>query len=100
MKTDIPLIEPTPEPAKPLCRFAAKLLGWLLSYGTYVLALAAWHYYDWFHALAALLLGFVLFGIVRAKIRNVSIPLRQQEYQYTDQAIAKWFIVRRLLCDV
>lgn len=100
MKTDIPLIEPTPEPVKPLCRIWARLLGWTLSYGTYLLAAAAWYAYDWFYAIAALLLGFVVFGILRAKIRNISIPIGQQEYPYTDQAIAKWFIVRRILCDV
>ena len=100
MKTDIPMIEPTPEPLKPACRLAAKLLGWLLSYGTYLFALAAWYLYDWFYGIAALLFGFILFGIVRAKVRNASVPVRQQEYQYTDLAIAKWFVVRRLLCDV
>ncbi len=98
MITDIPTIEPTPEPQKVLCRIAARLLGWTLSYGIYAVALAAWYLYDWFYAIAALLLGFVLFGILRAKIRNASIPLGQQEYPYTDQAIAKWFVVRRLLC--
>jgi hypothetical protein len=100
MKTDIPLIEPTPEPVKPLCRIAARLLGWLLSYGTYLLSAAAWYLYDWFYAVAALLLGFILFGILRAKIRNSIIPVQQQEYRYSDQAIAKWFVVRRMLCDV
>ena len=100
MQTDLPVIEPTPEPVKPACRLAAKVLGWLLSYGTYLLAAGTWYLYDWFYAIAALLLGFVMFGIVRAKIRNVSVPFQQQEYQYTDQAIAKWFVVRRLLCDL
>ena len=100
MQTDIPMIEPTPEPVKPLCRLAARLLGWLFSYGTFIAAAAVWYLYDWFYAIAALLFGFVVFGILRAKIRNASIPLQQQEYQYTDQAIAKWFIVRRMLCDV
>jgi len=100
MKTDIPLLEPTPEPSKPLCKTAALLLGGLFSYGSYLLALAAWFYYDWFYAIAALLFGFVALGIVRAKIRNISIPPAQQEYQYTDLAIAKWFIVRRMLCDL
>jgi hypothetical protein len=99
MKTDIPTIEPTPEPATALCRIAARLLGGFFSYGTYLIALLTWYLYDWFYAIAALLAGFVVLGILRAKIRNISIPLNQQEYTYTDQAIAKWFIVRRLLCD-
>lgn len=100
MKTDIPLIEPTPEPSKAACRFAATALGFFLSYGTYGIALIVWFLYDWFYAIAALLLAFVVLGIVRAKIRNISIPPQQQEYQYTDRAIAKWFIVRRMLCDL
>lgn len=99
MKTDIPLIEPTPEPSRAFCRFAAIALGYFLSYGTYMAALIVWLLYDWFYAVAALLAGFVILGIVRAKIRNISIPLQQQEYQYTDLAIAKWFIVRKTLCD-
>ncbi len=99
MQTDIPLIEPTPEPTKAVCRFAAAVLGYFLSYGTYVIAVMVLLFYDWFYAIGALLTGFVVLGIIRAKIRNASIPLQQQEYQYTDQAIAKWFIVRKTLCD-
>jgi hypothetical protein len=98
MITDIPMIEPTPDPQKPLCRMTARLLGWTLSYGIYAAALLVWYLYDWFYAVAAVLLGFVLFGILRAKLRNASIPVSQQEYPYTDQAIAKWFVVRRMLC--
>ncbi len=100
MKTDIPMIEPTPEPQKPFCRYIALLLGWFLSYGVYMLATLAWYFYDWFYAAAFLLLGFVVIGIIRAKIRNISIPPAQQEYAYTDHAIAKWFIVRRMLCEI
>ena len=64
------------------------------------LAAGAWYLYDWFYAIAALLSSYIILGIVRAKIRNISIPPMQQEYQYTDLAIAKWFIVRRMLCDL
>lgn len=94
------MLEPTPEPQKKPCRIAALLLGWFLSYGTFFFGIAAWVLYGWFYAIAALLLAFVVLGILRAKIRNASIPLQQQEYQYTDQAIAKWFVVRRMLCDL
>ncbi len=100
MKTDIPLIEPTPEPESTRCRLLAALLAFSLSYGIYLLAALAWFVYDWFYAAAFLLLGYVLAGIARAKIRNISIPAAQQEYAYTDQAIAKWFVVRRMLCDL
>ena len=100
MKTDIPMIEPTPEPETARCRFLAKILGLSLTYGIYPIAAAGWYFYDWFHAVAFLLLGFIVVGIVRAKLRNISIPAAQLEYPYTDQAIARWFIVRRMLCDL
>lgn len=100
MQTDIPMIEPTPEPQKPLCRLAARGIGYFFSYGTYLSAAIAWYLYDLFYAAAALLLAFVVIGIIRAKIRNSVIPLQQQEYQYSDHAIGKWFVVRRMLCDL
>lgn len=98
MHTDIPNLEPTPEPITPYCRFLARILGWLLSYGTYLVGILFWLTYDWFYGIAGVLAGFVIMGIVRAKIRNSAVPLQQLEYAYTDQAIAKWFVVRRLLC--
>jgi len=100
MRTDIPNLEPTPEPATPYCRLLAQGLGLMLSYGTYLVGLLFWWIYDWFYAIAGLLAGFVVLGIVRAKIRNSAIPLQQLEYTYTDHAIAKWFIVRRMLCGL
>jgi len=87
-------IDPTPTLPSRKCRFMARLLGWGLSYGNYALALFVWWKSDWFIAMGILLLGFILFGIVRSKLRNDSIPLAQREYEYNDYAIATWYLSR------
>jgi nitrate/TMAO reductase-like tetraheme cytochrome c subunit len=53
-----------------------------------------WWQSDWFIALGALLLGFVVFGIVRSKLHNDAIPLAQREYSYSDYAIVTWYFSR------
>lgn len=72
----------------------ARLLGWSLSYGNYIIALLMWWQSDWFIAIGTLLLGFVVFGIIRSKLRNDSIPPAQREYPYDDYAIATWYLSR------
>jgi len=73
---------------------AARLVAWALSYGHYALALAVWWKFDWFFAIAILLLGFILFGIIRSKLRNDSVPPAQRELPYDDYAIASWYLSR------
>ena len=72
----------------------ARLLGWSLSFGNYAAALLVWWKSDWFISIGILLLGFILFGILRSKLRNDSIPVSQREYEYTDYAIATWYLSR------
>jgi len=87
-------IDPTPTLPSRQCRFIARLLGWALSYGNYALALLVWWQSDWFIAIGTLLLGIIIFGILRSKLRNDSIPLAQCEYEYNDYAIATWYLSR------
>lgn len=87
-------IDPTPTLPTRKCRWMAKLLGWKLSYGNYILALIIGWQSDWFIGIASLLLGFIIFGILRSKLRNDSIPPTQQEYPYSDYAIATWYLSR------
>ncbi|OZA13242.1 MAG: hypothetical protein B7X94_02665 [Hydrogenophilales bacterium 17-62-8] len=54
-----------------------------------------WWKSDWFISIGILLLGYILFGILRSKLRNDSIPVSQREYEYTDYAIGR-FIDRKL----
>ncbi|HEX5623106.1 MAG TPA: hypothetical protein VFX57_01570 [Sulfuricurvum sp.] len=87
-------IDPVPTLPTRYCRFMARVIGWALSYGNYLLALIIGWQFDWFLAIGILLLGFIVFGIVRSKLRNESIPLEQREYPYEDYAIATWYLSR------
>ncbi|MDD2838125.1 MAG: hypothetical protein AB7U44_01365 [Sulfuricurvum sp.] len=91
-------IDPTPSLPTRKCRLSAKVLGWLLSYGNYLLALAGWWMVDWFAAIGIFLLGIIIFGIIRSKLRNDSIPPSQRELSYSDYAIATWYLSRNY-CD-
>ncbi|AFV97898.1 hypothetical protein B649_07930 [Candidatus Sulfuricurvum sp. RIFRC-1] len=72
----------------------ARVMGYSLSYGHYAIALLIWWKSDWFIAIGALLLGFIVFGIIRSKLRNDSIPPAQRETPYNDYAIATWYLSR------
>lgn len=96
MNTERPIFHINPTPTLPTkkCRILARLLGWALSYGNYALALLVWWQSDWFIAIGTLLLGIIVFGILRSKLRNDSIPPAQREYAYDDYAIATWYLSR------
>lgn len=96
MNSDMPLfhIDPTPTLPTRRCRLAARIIGYALSYGNYVLAGLVWWLGDWFFAFGSLLLGYIVFGIVRSKLRNDSIPPSQREMTYNDYAIATWYLSR------
>lgn len=87
-------IDPTPILPTRHCRLMARLMGWGLSYGNYSIALIVWWKSDWFIAIGALLLGYIVFGIIRSKLRNDSIPPAQRETPYTDYAITTWYLSR------
>jgi len=97
MDTDyIDLIEPTPKLKTKKCRFVAFLLKLFLKYTTFVAAVIAWYFYDYFIAIATLLLSFIIMGIIRSKLRNSVIPISQSEYHYTDEGIADWYTAKML----
>ncbi|WP_295055288.1 hypothetical protein [Sulfuricurvum sp.] len=88
------LIDPTPTLPTRQCRLIARIMGWGLSYGNYSIALIVWWKSDWFIAIGGLLLGYIVFGIIRSKLRNDSLPPAQRETPYNDYAIATWYLSR------
>ena len=92
----IDLIEPTPKLYSRKCRLIARGIKYALQFTLPLLTLVMWYLYDYFVAGATLLLTFIIMGIVRSKLRNSVIPLKQQEYHYTDEGIANWFTAKRL----
>ncbi len=94
----IEIIEPTPRPKSRFCRILVLIITAALTGTPYATALLIGYRFDFFFAAAAFLLTYLVTGIVRAKIRNDAVPPFQQEYHYSDRAIAAWFVDRRLLC--
>jgi hypothetical protein len=99
-ETIIPQIEPTPAFKSRKCRILIFALALSLTYGALITAALVWILYDIFFAAAALLIGYLVIGIFRSKMRNSSIPKAQQEYHYTDKAIAAWYLSRTLCFGV
>ena len=67
-----------------------------LKSGHILFSLLIWYKFDYFFAIASFLIGFIIMGIVRSKLRNSVIPKVQQEYPYNDDAIAKWYMARQI----
>ena len=97
MQTDfIDMIEPTPKLHTKKCKLIALALRLVLQYTTITIALITWYFYDYFIAIAALLLSFIIMGIIRSKLRNAVIPPSQREYHYNDKGIADWFSAKEI----
>ena len=93
------MIEPTPKLKSLRCRAAAMSITLFFKAGSFVVAALVWYLYDLLFGAAALLIAYLIIGIIRAKMRNSVIPLKQQEYPYTDSAIATWYVAKALMCD-
>lgn len=97
MQTDyIDPIETTPQIDSKRCKTLALILRIFLQFTTFIVGLTVWYIYDYFIAIASLLLSFIIMGIVRSKIRNSVIPLNQREFQYNDKEIANWYVAKEL----
>ena len=90
----IPEIEPTPVFTTKPCAFLVHIIGFSLTYMPFLSAVPIALNADYFFAAATLLLGYLISGIIRSYMRNNSIPKKQQEYSYSDKAIASWFLYR------
>ena len=93
----IDMIEPTPILKTKKCKFISILLQLFLQFSIYASTAISWYLYDYFIAFFTLILSFIIVGIIRSKLRNVSIPFKQREYQYNDKGIATWYTAK-VLC--
>lgn len=90
----IPEIEPTPVFTSKQCKALVHIIAFKLTYMPVILTLLIALSVDYFYAVATLLITYLVTGIVRSYMRNNSIPKKQQEYSYSDKAIASWFLYR------
>jgi hypothetical protein len=89
-------IEPTPTLENKKCKLIAFLLFLSLNYLPLLFSGIIWYLYDYFFAVATLLVAYLVLGIIRSQLRNNVIPLNQREFHYTDIAIATWYIAKRV----
>ncbi|WP_324170711.1 hypothetical protein [Sulfurimonas sp.] len=99
MNDFIDMIEPTPKLHSKKCKLISMLLRIFLQYGIYIIGSLVWLKYDYFISIATFLLSFIIMGIVRSKIRNSVIPIKQREYQYNDKGIADWYTAKEICND-
>ena len=95
-RNSIELTTPVPKFTTFTCKAYTLLIVIGLQSAHILAALFVWYRYDYFFALATLLVGYIAVGIVRSKLRNGSIPLLQREYDYNDHEIARWYLARTL----
>lgn len=94
MNDFIPEIEPTPTFKTKQCNWLVQIVAFKLTYMPLILTALVAYMVDLFYAIATLLISYLVTGIVRSYMRNNSIPKKQQEYSYSDKAIAAWFLYR------
>jgi len=82
----------TPIPPNKGCKLLHFLLTNVLSFGIYIITAIVWFIYNWYYALSAFLLAYILMGILRSKLLHSSIPKTQQEFTYSDKDIAAWYL--------
>ena len=94
------MLESTPELNSKRCKVISLLLRIFLQFGIYIVALIIWYLQDYFIAIASLMASYIVMGIIRSKIRNSVIPLKQREHQYSDKEIADWFVAIEFCFEV
>ncbi|MBU1658887.1 hypothetical protein KKG72_07545 [bacterium] len=92
----IDLIEPTPKLHSKKCRLLSYMIKIFLQYTIFIVTLLTWYLFDFFIAMLALVLTFIIMGIIRSKLRNSVIPPNQREYNYNDEAIADWYSAKEI----
>ncbi len=92
----IELIEPTPKLKTKRCQVLAMGIATALFITPFIVALILWYNYDLFIGIVGLGIAYLVVGIIRSKLRTLSIPPHQLEYNYTDSAIAAWFTAKHL----
>jgi len=95
----IDMIEPTPKLQTLKCKVISSLLWIFLQFSTYIIPPITWYIYDYFIAFFALILTFIIVGIIRSKLRNSVIPAKQREYHYNDKGIADWYTAKMICYD-
>jgi len=96
MKNDdyIDLIQAPLTPKTRKCKLLVQLLALFLTYAPFLIAGLFFIYFDLFIGIISLIFSYIVIGIIRSKIRIISIPPAQLEYTYDDYTIASWYLLK------
>lgn len=89
-------IQDVPKLTTKACKIYALLLNYILRFSSVLIAIYVWYAYHLFYALGALIMSYLIFGIIKAKMRDQAIPMKQHERNYSDKELAIWFIAKEL----
>jgi hypothetical protein len=95
-KETLEVIQPTPTLLTKRCRFLVHVIAYALKLTPFIVFLITSYMYDVFIGFITTAFAYIINGIIRSKLRTASIPHTQLEYNYTDHAIASWYISNHL----
>ncbi len=88
------MFEAVPKLQTTRCKLIAKTIHIALSFSPWMVTGLLYYLFDWFFAIGGLVISYIVTGIIRARMRSLSIPKQQQEHDYSDEAIARWYTVK------
>ena len=92
MQETLELFEPVPVLNNNKEKLLVFLISLSLSYGYIIIALFVWWDTSWYIALSALLLSYIVTGIISSKILHQYVPQRQHEFTYSSKELASWIV--------
>ena len=88
----IDMIKPTPKLKTKKCKSIMYLVYIFLRGFSIGAMIFAFIKYGWFWSFISFIFAYIIIGIIKSKLRVMSIPFNQLEYNYTDKAIATWYV--------
>lgn len=92
-------LEPTPRPKRPTCKMLAWAIAGGISFGPLIILAWGALSYHWSVGVGFVLFGYLLAGVLSSKMRHLSVPFDQREISFSTYELARWFVVRYLMCE-
>lgn len=78
------------------CKILATALWLFLQYSIYLIMLIVWVLYDFFISIFALMISFLVIGIIRSNLRVSSLLTQHLELEYDDKSIATLYVAKNI----
>ena len=97
---NIPPIEILPQIKTFKCKLLVYFIYFSLSYSPIILGIIVGYYSDIFIGFTSFIAFMLASGIIGSKLSDEAIPPSQREFEYSNLDIAKWFVIRVLICEI